>query len=106
MLDDTPLPALVADYRGFRVSEELSLEQIAIHVVGTHPDREVARLLQDRLLEMTAAASTIIDPLPYLVCPNCGSPKLDRGEYTDYERDDQYFVVRCNECNWSDSTEL
>jgi hypothetical protein len=106
MLDSTPLPVLVADYRGFRVSDDLPLERIAVQILGTRPDREIARLLQNRLLEITAGRETTIDPLPYLVCPRCGSTKLERRQVTDYERDDMYIVIWCTECEWRDETEI
>jgi len=106
MLDDTPLPALVADYKGFKVSGELPLEEIATQVLGTRPDREIARLLQARLLDLSEGGRGSIDPLPYLVCPNCGSTNLQRREHVDEERDDLYMLIWCNECKWGDSTEL
>ena len=45
MLDDTPLPTLMADYSGFRLAETDVLS-IASRIGGTQADRELARRLQ------------------------------------------------------------
>ena len=106
MLDDTKLPVLLADFKGFKVSDDFPFEEIAETVLGVEPDKEIARLLQARLLELTDYGSAIIDPLPYMVCPDCGSTNLNRGQHTDEERDDIYMFVQCNDCKWEESTEI
>lgn len=106
MIDDAPLPSLVADYRGFDLAEGLSPQGIATEIAGCPPDREIARLLQDRLLEITDGQLVGGDELPYVVCPECGSTRLERFEQVDYARDDRYYCIRCKECSWSDATEL
>ncbi len=105
-LDDTPAPALVADYNGFPVSRDLSMEEIATEITGNPPDREIARVLQERLLHLTRDAIDTFDPLPYRVCEKCGSGNLRRSMFTDYKRDDEYMEMRCLDCNWAASTEL
>lgn len=106
MLDDTPLPVLAADYKGFRVDGDNPLESIAAGILGFRPDREIARLLQSRLLDLSEGGLGSIDPLPYLVCPECGSTNLQRGQHIDEKRDDTYMVIWCDECKWGDSTEI
>ena len=106
IIDDTPLPALVADYRGFDLKEGMSLESIAAQLTGCAPDIEIARRLQDRLMELTASYASPGDPLPYLICPNCGSGKLERHEAWDEKRGDRYLVITCKDCKWSNGTEI
>ncbi|HBF12042.1 MAG TPA: hypothetical protein DDW49_01420, partial [Deltaproteobacteria bacterium] len=45
------------------------------------------------------------DPLPYTHCPQCGSEELNRGMHTDNERDENYFVITCKKCKWSEVTQ-
>lgn len=106
MLDDTPLPVLVADYKGFKVDAELPLETVAVRILGSRPDQEIARLLQSRLLDLSDGGRASMDPLPYLVCPQCGSSSLRRGQFVDEKRDDTYMYVQCEVCDWGDSTEI
>jgi hypothetical protein len=106
MLDDTPLPALVADYKGIRVTRELPLEEITSKILGYRPDHEIAALLQSRLLELSNYGQGSMDPLPYLVCPRCGSTNLERRQSVDEERGDMYLDVWCEDCKWTDSTEI
>ena len=39
MLDDTPLPALVADYSGFKLGDDTNLVHVASRIAGTCSDR-------------------------------------------------------------------
>jgi hypothetical protein len=104
MLDDTPLPVLVAEYRGLGITKDADLDHAAAQITGTMTNREFIRRLQERLLELTADIPST-DPLPYLVCPTCGSDKLERSTQHD-RRGDQYYCIACNECNWSAATEI
>ena len=104
MLDDTPLPVLVAEYRGFRITSDKDLASAAAAITGPRTDRELIRRLQERLLELTVDISTG-DPLPYIVCPKCGSDKLQRSTQHD-RRGDQYYCIACQECRWSEATEI
>jgi hypothetical protein len=106
MLDNTPLPVLVADYFGFAKADATNMVHVAAKICGQQDDRELARRLQDRFLELTDGISTGGDPLPYRVCPRCGSGNLERFQVTDYARDDQYYCIRCKECRWEDGTEI
>jgi hypothetical protein len=105
MVDTTPLPALVADYKGFKVQPDTGMGQIAFEITGRPSDVEIARRLQVRLLELTNS-HTSGDPLPFLVCPSCGSPKLKRSQATDSQHDRSYYVIECQVCKWTEWTEL
>lgn len=102
MLDDTPLPLLIGDYKGFRLNADVNLEQVAASIAGKVYDRELARRLQNRLLEL--AAGWPGGPLPYVVCPNCGSDDLRSFQTTDYANEDHYHCIDCNDCSWSGCT--
>lgn len=107
MLDDTPLPTLVADYSGFKLGGDTNLVQVASRIAGTYSDRELARRLQDRLFDLADRLHADRPaPLPYLVCPQCGSPHLRRSQTVDERRDDIYLCINCTECHWHDDEEI
>ena len=64
MIDATPLPTLVADYRGFILDHVTSPYIIAFEITGKPSDDERARRLQNRLMELTANHCCAEDPLP------------------------------------------
>jgi hypothetical protein len=45
------------------------------------------------------------DPLPFNFCPRCGSEDLERSNHTDEGRDENYFIVRCKNCEWEEWTQ-
>ena len=45
------------------------------------------------------------DPLPYNFCPDCGSEDLHRGSYNDPVRDNQWYFIKCADCDWNTATE-
>jgi predicted RNA-binding Zn-ribbon protein involved in translation (DUF1610 family) len=104
MLDETRLPVLVAEYRGFRIEKDADRVPAAAEITGVNTDRELVRRLQERLLELTVDV-TSGDPLPYFVCPKCGSDQLERSTHRDY-RGDEYYCVGCKECSWGDAAEV
>lgn len=105
MLDGTPLPRLVADYRGFDLSSgDVSLAEVALEVSGRPRDAEVARRLQARLKELTEANVHPSDPFGVLICPSCGSDDLRRTGGVDHQRDEAYYMIEC-ECGWTDWTQ-
>jgi hypothetical protein len=83
-VDDTVLPLLVADYRGFKLSNIQELEEIAADIAGRPQDREVIRRLQHRVLELSVDVGSG-DPLPYFACPQCGSTRLRRSSAADVD---------------------
>jgi hypothetical protein len=52
MMDDTPSPILIADYRGIRVERDKSLDEIAEQITGKPADKELIRRLQNSLLDL------------------------------------------------------
>ncbi|MGH3452496.1 MAG: toll/interleukin-1 receptor domain-containing protein [Haloechinothrix sp.] len=102
MLDDTPLPVLVADYKGFELTPDTSLDEIAHQIAGKPADIEIAQVLQSRLRHLTLKNVSEHDPLPYLVCPSCGSANLQRGTASDPSGDEHYYMIDCPDCGWGD----
>lgn len=106
MVDDTALPVLVADYRGFDISDgAMTLEQVAQQIAGSPGNVELAQILQTKLNTITREESGDGDPFPMLVCPTCASAKLKRSSATDYAHDEVYYLIECEDCGWSDWTQ-
>jgi TIR domain len=104
MLDETPLPALVADYKGFKIDPATPIEDIAQEITGNPSDVQVAQLIQTRLIHLMQRKSKKGDPLPYLACPQCASTKLHR-DIRFSSTDDEYYVIQCDDCGWYDWTQ-
>lgn len=100
LMDEAPLPTLAADYKGFNVDSETSLNTIAFEITGKPSEIELARRLQRRLMELTVSHCGDDDPLPHIICPLCGSSNLKRSTTTD--RDEIYYVIECEDCKWND----
>lgn len=105
MADKTPLPALVADYRGFDLSSGVTLDEVVAAMTGKPRDVEIAKLLQQKLISLTKKNTHPSDPHPHLVCPSCGSEKLKRSSASDQDKDDMYYLIDCEECGWGDWTQ-
>ncbi len=105
MVDDTPLPTLVADYKGYAAPTPRSLGKIAAAISGNTSEAKLVKRLKERLYELTIDENAKNDPLPYKRCPDCGSARLERKSATDPRRDDMYYFISCKECDWGDSSE-
>lgn len=56
LVDDTKLPSLVSDYRGFALSDESNLQEVASEIVGKKLSIDIAQMLQKRLHELADGA--------------------------------------------------
>jgi hypothetical protein len=83
MVDATPLPILVADYRGFTIVSPDDYRRIAAELSGDQQEQEVAQLLQRRLWELAKGKIPDGSPHKYIVCPQCGSPNLKHMAFFD-----------------------
>lgn len=108
LLDDTPLPALIADIKAVdfsdpgRGTDEL-LDALTGH--GTRRGRLLA--IQSVLLDLDVSWITHPALPPLFCCPRCGSDgSLVPWQQIDEHRDDIYGGMRCEECGWSDGGEL
>ncbi len=98
--DETPLPALVAEYKGFNLQTAPDLRRIAAEIAGNPNARDTAQLLQRRLHELARAELAPDNPIPVVVCPECASKNLDiRRDFDGYSEQEVYFVM-CNDCSW------
>lgn len=105
MVDDTALPALVADYRGFNLAGGVTLDEVVREMTGRPRDIEVAQRLQARLHELTGQIVDPRDPFGVIICPACGSDQLARSTSIDHARDDLYYVINCEGCGWGEWTQ-
>lgn len=95
MLDDTPLPLLVADHLGFKINAPEDFDHVAQELSGQRDDQELAQLLQRRLWELAKAKIPEGSPHKYLVCPQCGSPDVKHMAFFDGYKERMNFAVRC-----------
>jgi RNase P subunit RPR2 len=103
LVDDTPLPVLLADYRGFALARCKDLRQIAGEIAGNPRADEIARCLQKRLLELVIEGLPEDHELKSFICPKCGSGNLAGSRIYDQTFDEAYFVVVCNSCGWMEA---
>jgi hypothetical protein len=106
MLDDTALPALLADFKGVRVDEERDAVRIAAEILGDAgpDDSDLAQLLQRRLIELAEANADPNDPFgDVIVCRRCGSKSLKRSSASDDRT--TIYIIRCEDCGWGNWTE-
>lgn len=100
MLDHTPLPVLVADYRGFVLRDLKNLHDIAAEIVGRKDFAGIAQRLQKRLHELAVQHLPEEDPIKILVCPQCASKNLKRYHHYDSFADAIVYFVLCEDCEW------
>jgi len=106
MVDKTALPVLVADYRGFDVSDgKIALERVAEEIAGNPGNVELAQILKTKLNTIQREGAGNGDPFGIIVCPSCASGNLHRHSATDYARDEMYYLIDCKDCGWSDWTQ-
>ncbi len=98
MLDHTPLPALVADYRGFNLTKHSDLGRIATQIVGEDGTLSTAQRLQTRLLELIANEFPGDDAIRSLLCSRCGSDTLIAKVAHDRRFDETTYEIVCEKC--------
>jgi hypothetical protein len=100
MLDDTPLPALVADYKGFAIANDAELPSVAEEIAGKPTDVAIAKRLQQRLHELAAGSVSDENPHKYLVCTRCASANIRISSlFDDYAEKTRHFAI-CADCNF------
>lgn len=102
ILDDSEPPALLADlkYLKYEGGTEKDREWILKSVTGELPSQNFIKAIVKKYHEVIKDTSDPRYPLPFKACPECGSIDLERSSYTDYSRDDVYFIISCSECDW------
>lgn len=100
LADETPLPVLIAEYKGFNLSSVPDLRRIASEISGVSNLRDIAQLLQRRLHELAESELAPDNPIRVVVCPECASKNLSIERiYDHYSEQDAYFVM-CRDCTW------
>lgn len=99
MIDDTALPALVAEYRGFPLKKVSDIEGI-VRAFCPEPEIDIVARLQQRFLELVAKQFPEGHEVRYLFCPVCASKNLSAQIKHEPQFDERLYVVRCADCGW------
>ncbi len=67
MVDDTPLPVLVSEYRGFALQSSSDLRRIATEISGVTNYKDIAQTLQRRLHELADLNNAADNPVRVVV---------------------------------------
>jgi len=100
MIDDTPLPLLLADYRGFKLDKADDLEDIVREICPNEAEIDVMARHQQRFLELVANQYPPGDEVRDLICPVCASRNLNAMVRLEPLFDERLCVVRCADCGW------
>src|SRR6266852_5776895 len=100
MIDDTELPALVAEYRGFPLKKVSDMEGI-VRAFCPEPEIDIVARLQQRFLELVAKQFPEGDEVRYLFCPVCASKNLSAQIKHEPQFDERLYGVRCADCGWN-----
>jgi hypothetical protein len=108
LLDQTPLPPLIADRRWVDFSDRRAgIAELLGDLTGTRTRRLRLLAIQAVLQEMDV--QWITHPLlpPMVCCPKCGeTDTLEPWQQTDHKRDARYAGMRCTNCDWHDGGEV
>jgi hypothetical protein len=101
VLDDTPLPPLIADikYMQYKGGTESDRGEIVSALTGSGPSSAFVKAVVEKYNELVYNLDAP-GPFPFAACPSCGSGRL-KGSSTNF-RDDVWFIIKCEECGWSD----
>jgi hypothetical protein len=108
LLDETPLPPLIADRRGVDFSDlHKGIAELLGDLTGSRARRQRLLAIQAALEEMDVQWITHPALPPMVCCPQCGeTDKLEPWQQTDKKRGDVYAGMRCTSCGWSDGGEV
>lgn len=109
MLDDSPLPPLLAEVKAIDWRPEANrLVGLGELIRATSPGKSSERR------SILAGIANLCDHIGVpmnecwgvMVCRHCGSEELETFQSTDDEHDRAYACVRCRQCNWEEGTEI
>jgi hypothetical protein len=106
LTDETPLPVLVAEYKGFNLTTVPDLRHIASEITGVTNVRDIAQLLQRRLHELADAEIAADNPIRIVVCPECASRNLSVERGHDGLSDQVAYFVLCEDCSWGTARKI
>ncbi|MHA1368997.1 MAG: TIR domain-containing protein [Promethearchaeota archaeon] len=106
VFNETPLPEIMADigYIKYRGGLEEDRWEIIRAVTGYDPSFNFIKAVVKKYHEVIYDPNAK-DPFGIVVCPRCGSERLKGSSFTDYQHDEVYFILACEECGWSDCTQ-
>jgi hypothetical protein len=106
LLDNTPLPPLLSDFYYLRYTRdsETDRREIINAVTGHPPSNNLIEAIVKKYKEVIYDSSRE-GPFSEVACPECGSTKLEYGNVTDYKGDVEYYITKCQNCDWSDWTQ-
>lgn len=104
IVDNAPLPTLVADYKGFDIGQ--GVEKIACEIAGSPKKEIVIKRLHSLLMEKLHGSKPLEQQPLAIFCERCYSSKLTHRTQTDEDHDRMYYLVSCQDCDWYDWTEL
>jgi hypothetical protein len=106
LLDETALPALIADRRSINFSDvRTGVEELLGELTGGRTKRVRLMAIQAVLYDMDVDWRTHPALPPLLCCPTCG----ETGTLEAWEQSDPrgtYAGLRCTGCRWSDGGEV
>jgi len=104
ILDNSEPPKLIADikYWKYQGGTEKDRKQLVASITGNLPAQNFIRAIVKKYREVVIDTTHKGDPLPYRACPKCGNIKLKRSSIVDYAGDEEYFIIECTECGWSE----
>jgi hypothetical protein len=107
LLDQTPLPPLIADRRGIDFSDlHAGIAELVGDLTGSRTKRQRLLAIQSAIEEMDV--QWITHPLlpPMVCCPRCGETETLTGWQQTDRRGDEYAGMRCTSCGWSNGSEV
>jgi len=105
ILDETPQPEIISDIRyvRYRGGIEEDRWEIIRAVTGHAPSSNFIKAIVKKYHEVIHDPNAK-DSFGIVACPQCGSERLKGSSFTDYQHDEVYFILACEECGWSDWT--
>ena len=103
LIDNTKLPKLLNDlkYIRYKNGSEKDREAVITAIKGLKPSQNLIKAIVKKYNELIYVSDTE-NPLPFTACPLCGSKKLQRSSAVDYQHDEVYYMIKCEDCGWSD----
>jgi len=108
LLDETPLPMIIADRRGVDFRDRKSgLATLLADLTGHRSKRERLMAIQGAIYEMDVQWTTHPAARPLVCCPKCGeTEELESWRQMHETNGDEYAGLCCKRCGWSEGCEI
>jgi len=108
ILDETPLPSLLAPLARIDFFTNGDLMQVVRDVTGIATDVQWRKAVQQYLDETSQRYEDFPGYGIMVGCPRCGAglEHIKGWHAWDYKRDDEYMGAECTACGWSDGGEV